>query len=64
MNHFEHAMLKKLRELENLDELEARLVWQERKSRVILIVMIILAALPFALFLGHIVAPSWLPLGH
>ncbi len=64
MNQFEHAMLKKLRELENLDELEARLVWQERKSRVILIVMIILAALPFALVLAHIVAPSWLPLGH
>jgi hypothetical protein len=64
MNQFEHAMLKKLRELENLDELEARLVWQERKSRVILIVMTILAVLPFALLLAHIVAPSWLPLGH
>ena len=64
MNLLDPNLHQKLRELENLDEIEARLARQERKSLITLIVMMILAASAFALMLGHILAPEWLPLGH
>ena len=57
MNDFDPKWLKKFEELENLDEIEARLVRQERNTRMALIVMMILAMSAFALLLGHL-APS------
>jgi hypothetical protein len=48
--------------LEILDRIEARLAQQERRSYIILVVMI-LNALAVALLLGHILARSGLSLG-
>jgi hypothetical protein len=64
MNPFDSKLLEKFRELENLDAIEARLAGQERKSRVTLIVIMILALSDFALLLRDILGSSWLPLGH
>ena len=64
MNDLNPKMLKTFEKLENLAELEARLVRQEKKARITLILVLVLAVSAFALLLGHIVSPDWLPLGH
>ena len=64
MSDLNPKMLKTFEKLENLAEIEARLVRQEQKARVTLILVLILAVSAFALLLGHIVSPEWLPLGH
>ena len=64
MNAFDRKLHEKIRKLDKLGEIEARLTRQETKSRVILIVVMVLATMGFALLLGHIFAPSWLPLSH
>ena len=64
MNAFDRKLHEKIRKLDKLGEIEARLTRQETKTRVILIVVMVLAAMGFALLLGHILAPSGLPLGH
>lgn len=64
MNLLDPKLHQTLRGLENLDEIEARLARQERNTRIALLMMMILAASAFALLLGHILNPAWLPLGH
>jgi hypothetical protein len=64
MNAFDRKLHEKIRKLDKLGEIEARLTRQETKTRVILIVMMVLATMGFSLLLGHILAPSWLPLSH
>ena len=64
MNALDRKLHGKLRKLQNLEEIEARLVRQETKTRITLIVVIVLATTGFALLLGHILAPSGLPLSH
>ena len=61
MNALDRKLHGKLRKLQNLEEIEARLVRQETKTRITLIVV---ATTGFALLLGHILAPSGLPLSH
>ncbi len=63
MNALDRKLHEKMRRLDNLDEI-ARLARQETKTRITLILMIILATIGFALLLGHILAPSWLALSH
>ncbi len=64
MNAFDRKLHEKIRKLDKLGEFEARLTRQESKTRVILIVVMVLAAMGFALLLGHILAPLGLPLSH
>jgi hypothetical protein len=64
MNLLDPKLHQKLGELENLDQIEARLACQERNTHMALIAMIILAAPAFAVLLSHILAPSRMPLGH
>ena len=64
MNALDRKLHEKMRRLDNLDEIEARLARQETKTRITLILMIVLATIGFALLLGHILAPSGLPLSH
>ena len=64
MNAPDRKLHGKLRKLQNLEEMGARLVRQEAKTRIALIVVIVLATTGFALLLGHILAPSGLPLSH
>jgi hypothetical protein len=64
MNALDRKLHGKLRKLQNLEEIEARLVRQETKTHITLIVVIVLATTGFALLLGHILAPSVLPLSH
>ncbi len=64
MNAFDRKLHEKIRKLDNLREIEARLACQETKTRVTLIVVMVLAAMGFALLLGHILAPSGLHLSH
>jgi hypothetical protein len=64
MNPFDPKLHERLRRLEDLEEIEARLAKQERKTGAPLIVTMTLAVLALALWLGHLLDPSWLPLGH
>ncbi len=48
--------------MRNLEQIETRLARQEQKTRIILIVISLLAASAFAMWLGHILEPSWLPM--
>jgi hypothetical protein len=64
MNAFDRKLHEKIRKLDKLGEIEARLTSQEKKTRVTLIVVMVLATMGFVLLLGHILAPSWLPLTH
>ena len=64
MNDLNPKMLKAFEKLENLAQIEARLVRQEQKARITLILILILAVFAFAMLLGHLVSPDWLPLGH
>jgi hypothetical protein len=64
MNDFDPKLLEKLKKLENLAEIETRLIRQEKKARMTLIVGIILAVFAFTVLLGCILNPAWLPLGH
>jgi hypothetical protein len=64
MNALDRKLHEKMRRPDNLDEIEARLARQETKTRITLILMIVLATIGFALLLGHILAPSWLALSH
>jgi hypothetical protein len=64
MNDFDPKLLQNLKKLENLAEIEARLVRQEKKARMTLIVGMILAVFAFAVLLGCILNPAWMPLGH
>ncbi len=64
MDPFDPKLHEKLRNLENLDEIEVRLARHEKTTRITLIVVMVLAAIAFAMLLGHIVSPDWLPLGH
>ncbi len=64
MNDFDPELLENLKKLENLAEIEARLIRQEKKARIALILGMILAVLAFAVLLGCILDPAWLPLGH
>jgi hypothetical protein len=64
MNDFDPKLLETLRKLENLAEIEARLIRQEKKARITLLVGMILAVSAFAVLLGCILNPAWLPLGH
>lgn len=64
MNAIDRKFQRKIEKLENLDEIEARLARQETKTRITLIMGMVLAVVAFAMLLGHILAPSWLPLGH
>ena len=54
MNAPDRKLHGKLRKLQNLEEMEARLVRQEAKTCITLIVVIVLATTGFALLLGHI----------
>ncbi len=47
--------------LEDLGQIEAQLARQEQKTRIILVVVSLLAASAFVIWLGHILEPSWLP---
>jgi hypothetical protein len=64
MNAIDRKFQKKIEKLENLDEIEARLARQEKMSRMVLIAVVVLTVVVFAMPLGHILAPSWMPLGH
>ena len=64
MNALDRKLHEKLRRLDNLGEIEARLARQETKTRLALIVVMVLASVGFAVLLGHILAPSGLPLSH
>jgi preprotein translocase subunit SecY len=47
--------------MRDLEQIETRLARQEQKTRIILIVVSLLAASAFTIWLGHILEPSWLP---
>ena len=64
MNAFDRKLHEKIRKLDKLGEIEARLTRQETKTRVILIVMMVLATMGFSLLLGQFLAPSWFLLSH
>ena len=64
MNDFDPKLLQKLKKLENLEEIQARLARQEKKARVTLIMGMILAVFAFAVLLGCILNPAWMLLGH
>ena len=64
MNALDRKLHEKMRRLDNLDAIEARLARQETKTRITLILMIVLATIGFAVLLGHILAASWLALSH
>jgi hypothetical protein len=66
MNAFDRKLHEKIRKLDKLGEIEAWLARQEIKTRFTLIVVmvLVLATMGFALLLGHILAPSGLPLNH
>ena len=64
MNDLTPKLLKTFEKLENLAEIEARLIRQEKKARITLIVGMILAVFAFTVLLGCILNPAWLPLGH
>ncbi len=64
MNDFAPELLENLKKLENLAEIEARLIRQEKKARIARIVGMILAVLAFAVLLGCTLNPAWLPVGH
>ena len=57
MHDLDPKWLKKLKKLENLPEIEARLARQEKNTRIAVIVGTILAVFAFALLLGRL-APS------
>ncbi len=64
MNDFDPKLLERLKKLENLQEIESRLIRQEKNARVTLIVGMILAVSAFVVLLGCILHPEWLPFGH
>jgi hypothetical protein len=64
MNDFDPKLLEKLKKLDDLEELKARLARQEKKARITLIVGMILAVFAFAVLLGSSLNLAWLPLGH
>jgi hypothetical protein len=64
MNAFARKLHDKLRRLDKLGDIEARLVRQETKTRFTLIVVTALATMGFDLLLCHILAPSGLPLSN
>jgi hypothetical protein len=64
MNAFDRKLHEKIRKLDKLGEIEARLTRQETKTRITLIVVMVLATMGFSLLLGHILAPAWLLLSH
>ncbi len=64
MNDFDPKLLETLKKLENLQEIESRLIRQERNARTTLIAGLILAVFAFAVLLACILDPTWLPLGH
>jgi hypothetical protein len=51
MNAFDRKLHEKIRKLDKLGEIEARLTRQETKTRVTLIVVMVLATMGFALLL-------------
>ncbi len=64
MNALDCKLHENTQKLKNLEEIEARLARQETKTRITLIVAMVLATIGFALLLGHILAPSGLALSH
>ena len=64
MNAFDRKLHEKIPKLDKLGEIEAQLARQETKTRITLIVVMVLATIGFALLLGLILAPSGLPLSH
>ncbi len=64
MNDFDPKLLQKLKKLENLEEIEARLAREERKARITLVGGTVLAVLAFAVLLGCILNPAWIPHSH
>ena len=64
MNLVDPKLHERLKKLEDLEAIEARLAKQERRTHATLVVAMTLAVLALAMWLGHILDPSWLPLGH
>lgn len=54
MNNFDRELYEKLKKQENLEDIAARLARHEKRTRIILIVLMVLAAVTFAVLLGHI----------
>jgi len=61
MSDFDPKMLEKLKKLENLQKIEARLIRQERTAHTSLVAGMLLALFAFAVLLGFILDPTWLP---
>ena len=62
MNDFDPKLLETLKKLGDLAAIEARLVRQETKARITLILGLFLAVFAFAVVLGCVFNPAWLPL--
>ncbi len=60
MNPLDPNLHEKLNRLRNLEQIEARLARQERKTRITLILVGLLAASAFAMWVGHLLDPEWL----
>lgn len=54
MNAFDRELQEKLKKPENLEDIAARLARREKRTRIILVVLMVLAAVTFAVLLGHI----------
>jgi hypothetical protein len=54
MNAFDRELQEKLKKPENLEDIAARLALHEKRTRIILIVLMVLAAVTFAVLLGHV----------
>ena len=54
MNAFDRELQEKLKKQENLEDIAARLARHEKTTRIILIVLMVLAAVTFAVLFGHI----------
>jgi hypothetical protein len=60
MNPLDPNLHEKLNRLRNLEQIEARLARQERKTRITLILVGLLAASAFAIWFGHLLDAAWL----
>lgn len=54
MNAFDRELQEKLKKPENLESIAARLARPEKRTRIILIVHMVLAGVTFAVLVGHI----------
>ena len=54
MNNFDRELHERLKKPENLESVAARLARHEKRTRAILIVLMVLAMVTFAVLLSHI----------